>query len=161
MGVLMVVLFIFLAASFWRLRGISHGWAWAGAFALLCAAILLQHGVSVPLALAYALWVWLGERPGWGVAIGRAVGRDGESARSRAEWYQRMFSYWLWDRPWLALAFRGFLIGGIGAIAMPLAVWLTTRLPDPLWPKSWRSAWWEFYFGGLFVIILEAVLWLV
>ena len=144
-----------LGAVLWRLRGEHRGWLFSLVFGMLAAGVLTFYGADPYAAAIYGLWVWLGERPGWGAAIARAKGDP--VSQVHAEWYQRMLGYWLWDRPWLALAFRGLLIGGIGAVAMPTAVWLEANLIEPRRPVEWQGAWWEFYFGGIFMILLVLV----
>ena len=144
------------AALLWRLRGTAYGWQMTGVFAVTMAAVCIAHGIRPIYAAAYAIWIWLGERPGWGAPIGQVTGVS--DPNREPEWYQLWFGGYLWQHPWQALAARGFLVGGIGAIALPVAVWLGTRLPEPPSPASWAGAWWEFYFGGLFMALLIVVL---
>ncbi len=144
----------FLGALFWRLRGMGGpagpSWAWTLAFSILCAGILIQAGVSPLLAGVYALWINAGERPGWGAPIGQVMG-DADPNRE-PEWYQLWFNGFMWRHPWAALAFRGALIGGIGAMAFPLSVWLHKHVTSRIEASN------EWWFGGLFVLVLQFVL---
>lgn len=52
------------------------------------------------------------------------------------------------------------MIGGIGAIIFPLGAWMAKklehRLPDwPLLSGKWE--WQEFFFGGLFILALQGL----
>lgn len=130
-------------AILWRLRGM-YGWPGTLAFAMLIYWITGEWW--------YALWVYLGELPGWGAPMGQVRG-DIDPDR-KPERYQRWFGGYFWLHPWQALAFRGFWIGGIGAVALPLSVWLSLKY-SPAWPKKWWSwGWAEAYFGALFVALL-------
>ena len=142
-----------LGALFWRLRGMGGpagpAWLWALAFSLLCAGIILQAGHPLWSAAIYALWINIGERPGWGAPIGQIMG-EGDPNRE-PEWYQLWFGGFMWKNPWVALAFRGALIGGIGAIVFPLSVWLHKHVSRRIEASN------EWWFGGLFVLMLMGV----
>lgn len=105
---------IILFGLLWRLRGI-YGWPATWTFAALCAWVLRDYGW---FAIGYAVWVAFGELSGWKPKL-------------------------IWDsRSWINAAARGFLIGGVGAITVPLSTYLHERFGEPKHPSSHYSHRW-------------------
>lgn len=104
--------------------------------------------------------LFIGEKPGWGAPIGQVRG-DLDPDR-QPERYQKWFNGYMWEHPWVALFFRGFIWGLptlqweiilAFTVSFPLSVWLQTKY-EPSWPKSWHLAWNEFYRGFLVGLIV-------
>jgi hypothetical protein len=124
------------------------GWPFTVLFGLLQAAALWPiFGIW---SLLFTLFIMAGEPTGWKPKL-------------------------IWDNgDWKGASILGARIGLIGALAVPLSVWMEKIIPEPqinalqnprkfklpFWskPKSlldWRGAWDEVYFGLVFRIILQ------
>jgi hypothetical protein len=144
----MIELITILASGIlWRLRGIM-GWPFTMLFAIV------QAGIVAPIlgkyALLYGLWIMVGELSGWKPKL-------------------------IWDDgDWWKASAKGFLIGGVGAIAVPLSTWLARVIPEPqikalqnphwfklpFWSSkkqllNWCGSWNEMYMGAIFSFILQ------
>lgn len=141
---------LLMSGLLWRLRGII-GWPGTVAFALVQALTLWP--LLGEWSVLFSLWVVLGEMIGWKPKK-------------------------IWDSgDWWKSSLYGFLIGGIGAIAVPLSTWLHRKFGEPPFPNNtkafslpfwsspkflldWRGAWNEVYFGLIFSATLQGVIWL-
>ena len=104
-------------------------------------------------AFLFALWIMAGELSGWKPKL-------------------------IWDKgEWWGAAFTGVLIGGIGAIGVPLSTLIQRKLGEPrimflenkkeyklpFWEHkkqlfNWTGSWNEVYFGMIFSIVLQMIL---
>lgn len=131
------VALVLWSALTWRLRGV-YGWPGTVAWAWGWAAYL-GHGWD-SWTLPILLLSHAGETVGWKPKACRGGN-------------------------WLACAWRGAFIWGVGALLVPLSTWLHLRFGEPRWPRNnfvhftgtvarqpfnWTYAWNEVYFGALF-----------
>lgn len=149
---------IIASAVLWRYRGIL-GWQMTWLFAAVQAWTVWP--VAGYWSLLYFVWIAWGELSGWKPKL-------------------------IWDYgDWWGATFKGFLIGGVGAISVPLSTWMARVIPEPqikalqnqkaysrpAWDKykllnwdepkhlfNWRNSWNEVYMGAAFSLILTIII---
>lgn len=135
-----------IGAFLWRMRG-RTGEPWTIVFGLYMAALL--YPIFELHSLWFALWIFLGEKPGWRAPLQAIRGRVWKD--QGPEWWQKGI---LIKYPWLATVVRGFMIGGVGAIALPLGQWIQIVFGPH---KDFSSGYWkwqEIYTGAVFELIV-------
>lgn len=141
---MIAILSIIASGILWRMRGIGISGS-KFAFAIIQSTAFYNHPA---FAFLFMGWIVLGEIWGWKPKLIKD------------------------NREWLKCSGMGLMIGGLGAIAVPLSTYLHIKYGEPTSPNNpkqyqlfgktivpfdWTGAWNEVYFGMIFSIIVQGI----